>query len=118
MRLPESLRAWRTADFATVLQRELAAHADELPLQQALAGASSVAEEPISVILLSARADDASIQVKVGIIFSGILAGCSCADDPTPVEPQTEYCELAIEIDRNGGDVNSLALVRVDDENP
>lgn len=106
MRLPDSARAWGAADFPAVLKRELAAHADELPLQQALSGTSAVADEPVTVVLLDARADEATIHAKVGIFFGGILAGCSCADDPTPVEPQTEYCELLIAIERATGNAS------------
>jgi hypothetical protein len=40
------------------------------------------------------------IRARVGVFFSGIVAGCRCADDPTPVEPQDEYCEFQFEIDR------------------
>ncbi|MEW6512740.1 MAG: hypothetical protein AB1443_01925 [Pseudomonadota bacterium] len=104
MHLPYSVCAWGTADFGTVLKRELATHADKLPLQQALTGTSAVANEAITVVLLDARADTTSIHAKVGVFFAGILAGCSCADDPTPVEPQTEYCELQLTIDRATGD--------------
>jgi len=103
MHLPDSARAWDTADFPAVLKRELAEHKDELPLQQALNGTSAVADEAITVVLLAAQADAATIHVKVGIFFAGILAGCSCADDPTPFEPQTEYCELQLTIDRTTG---------------
>jgi len=103
MRLPDSVRAWDTTDFPATLKRELAGHADELPLQQALSGTSAVADEAITVVLLSAQADAARIHAKVGIFFGGILAGCSCADDPTPVEAQTEYCELLLMIDRTTG---------------
>jgi hypothetical protein len=103
MRLPASLNAWGTADFPAVLKRELAEHAQELPLQQALTGTSAVADEAITIVLLDARADEAVIHVKAGIFFGGILAGCSCADDPTPIEPQTEYCELQLMIDRVNG---------------
>lgn len=99
MQLPESAHAWGRADFPAVLKRELAAHAAELPLQQALSGTSAVADEPITVVLLAAQPDAAALHVKVGIFFGGILAGCSCADDPTPVEPQTEYCELQVVIE-------------------
>lgn len=106
MRLPDSARAWGSADFPAVLKRELAAHADELPLQQALSGTSAVADEAITVVLLAAQADGATIHVKAGIFFAGILAGCSCADDPTPVEPQTEYCELQIAIERATGNAS------------
>lgn len=103
MHLPDSARAWGTADFPAALKRELAEHADELPLQQALTGTSAVADEPVTVVLLDAQADETSIHAKVGVFFAGILAGCSCADDPTPVEPQTEYCELRIAIERATG---------------
>lgn len=100
MRLPASARAWGTDDFPAVFKRELAEHTDELPLQQALTGTSAVANEAITVVLLDARADATRIHAKVGIFFGGILAGCSCADDPTPVETQTEYCEVLLNIDR------------------
>lgn len=99
MRLPASAGALGTADFATVLKHELVEHADELPLQQALSGTSAVANEAITVVVLGTHADAAQIHVKVGVFFSGILAGCSCADDPTPIEPQPEYCELSLVID-------------------
>jgi hypothetical protein len=100
MRLPESVRDWGTPNFPATLKRELAEQAEELPLQQALTGTSAVANEAITVVLHDVRADKAQIYAKVGIFFGGILAGCSCADDPTPVEAQTEYCELLLEIDR------------------
>lgn len=111
MRLPESARAWGTADFPAVLKRELAAHAAELPLQQALSGTSAVADEPVTVVLLAARADEATIHVKTGIFFAGILAGCSCADDPAPVESQTEYCELQVAIERATGNARLSAAL-------
>lgn len=111
MRLPASARAWGMPDFPATLKGELAEHTDELPLQQALTGTSAVANEAITVVLLDARADEAQIHAKVGIFFGGILAGCSCADDPTPVESQTEHCELHIEINR----VTAETLLRLSD---
>lgn len=106
MRLPESVRTWGTADFPATLKRELADRADELPLQQALSGTSAVADETVTVVLLAVQADATRIEAKVGIFFGGILAGCSCADDPTPIESQTEYCELQLTIDRATGDAS------------
>ena len=103
MHLPASVRAWGTADFPATLKRELAACAAELPLQQALTGTSAVSDEAITAVLLGTHADAAQIHAKVGIFFGGILVGCSCADDPTPVEAQTEYCELQLGIDRANG---------------
>jgi hypothetical protein len=110
MRLPESARAWGTPDFPATLKRELAEHADELPLQQALTGTSAVADEAITVVFLDAQATEARIDAKVGVFFGGILAGCSCADDPTPVEAQTEYCELQLMIDRASGAAEAVLI--------
>lgn len=104
MRLPLSLRAWGTPDFPAALKRELAEYAAALPLQQALTGTSAVANEAVTVVFLDAQTDGARIHAKVGVFFGGILAGCSCADDPTPVEAQTEYCELRLEIDRTSAE--------------
>ena len=103
MHLPAAARAWGTADFPATLKRELAAHAAKLPLQQALTGTSAVSDEAITVVLLDVQADTGQLHAKVGIFFGGILAGCSCADDPTPVESQTEYCELLLALDRTTG---------------
>lgn len=100
MRLPASASAWGTADFSVALKHELAEHSDELPLQQALSGTSVVADEDVAVVALDAQADETRIQARVGVFFAGILAGCSCADDPSPVDAQTEYCELLLTINR------------------
>lgn len=98
--LPESLAAWGTPDFPAVLKRELEASGTQLPLQEALAGSSAVFGDRIEVMVIASDADAGRIQAKVGVFFSGIVAGCSCADDPTPVEAQNEYCELRVDIDR------------------
>lgn len=100
LRLPESLAAWGTPDFPAALKRELEANAALLPLQKALAGSSAVAGDKIEVMVIASDADAECIRAKVGVFFSGIVSGCSCADDPTPVEAQNEYCELLVDIDR------------------
>jgi hypothetical protein len=38
--------------------------------------------------------------VKAGIFYTGVIAGCSCADDPTPVDELNEYCVVQFDIDR------------------
>ncbi len=98
--LPAALAAWGSPAFDAVLQRELEAQAGQLPLQQALSGSSAVSGDRIEVMAIAHDADAGNIRARVGVFFSGIVAGCSCADDPTPVEAQNEYCELLVEIDR------------------
>ncbi len=100
LRLPDSLTAWDSPAFQATLKRELETQAALLPLQQELTSSSVVSGDRIEVMVISAEADARSIQARVGVFFSGIVAGCNCADDPTPVEPQNEYCELLVSIDR------------------
>ena len=103
MHLPASARAWGSPAFPATLKRELADQVDKLPLHQALAHASAVADEAITVMLLDAHADCTAIHARVGVFFGGLVAGCSCADDPGALEPLTEYCELRLEIQREAG---------------
>ena len=56
-------------------------------------------------MVIGASEEAGLIRARVGVFFHGVIAGCSCADDPTPVEPQQEYCELELAIDRSTGAV-------------
>lgn len=108
MRLPNAIAAWGTPEFEETLKQELVALAvDALPLQQGLAAASYVEEDGRSFMLLAAAETAEAVSVKVGVFYRGVIAGCSCADDPTPVDTTSEYCELQLEIDRRS------ALTRV-----
>jgi hypothetical protein len=104
MLLPKAIASWGGADFPAALAREIE-QLDPylLPLQQGLSATSVAVPEGFKVIFLGAEEAGAAIHARVGIFYAGIIAGCSCADDPTPVEPQTEYCELRFEIDRASG---------------
>lgn len=99
IRLDETVQAWDTLEFESVLKRELAQQAAQLPLQQGLSGSSSVADAPVTVLLHSAAEQGGTLRLKVGIFYQGRLGGCSCADDPTPDNEINEYCELQLEID-------------------
>ncbi len=101
IKLPKSNKAWSTAEFETVLKKEIESlDENTLPLQQGLSQTSRVSEDNFSVIVLHTATDNGVIQVKAGIFYSGIIAGCSCADDPTPTYSITEYCEIQFDIDR------------------
>ncbi|MGB0129952.1 MAG: hypothetical protein WBP72_20095 [Rhodocyclaceae bacterium] len=108
--LPKSLKARSSPDFNKTLKQELEAlDSGQLPLQQGLSATSYALDDKPEVIVFGATDDATSIRVKVGVFFSGIVAGCSCADDPTPVEPQSEYCELDVRIDK----ATALATITV-----
>jgi hypothetical protein len=98
------VKAWGSPDFQARFKAavEQLSHG-QLPLQQALAHTSSVSDEPFTAVVISCDADDDILYINAAIFFSGIVAGCSCADDPTPLEPQLENCLLQFDIDRQSG---------------
>ena len=101
IRLDKSLRAWGGADFDAILKREIAElDADNFPLQQGLSYSNYVAENPITVMIHRVAEMENVIRIKAGIFYQGIIGGCSCADDPTPIGENNEYCEVQIDIDK------------------
>jgi hypothetical protein len=108
-RLGSALQLWGSERFeAKVKQalKDLPHH--ELPLQQALQHSSQVSDEPIQVMFLDAVEFIGYNKVRVGVFYSGIIAGCNCADDPTPVDTVSEYCTLELVIDRCSAEVEVL----------
>ena len=111
-RLPMALAAWNTPDFEGALKREIeATGAGWLPLQQGLSSSSYALDDNISAMIIGVSDEPGCIRARVGIFYSGIIAGCSCADDPTPVEAQAEYCEVRLAIDKATAQTAVTALV-------
>ncbi len=111
MHLPESLQAWDSPDFKGILKREIEAKGvGELPLQQSLAGSSHALEDSFSIMIIRVSEAADAIHAKLGIFYSGIVAGCNCADDPTPVEAQNEYCEIFLTIDKATAEASITSL--------
>lgn len=111
MRLKASLQAWGTPAFRDTLKAEISALGQaDLPLQQGLSHTSSVSDTPPQAVILSATDEGNCLQVKAGLFYAGIIGGCSCADDPTPVDEQTEYCEVLLEIDKGSGETKVTLL--------
>lgn len=103
--LPESLLAWNSPRFKDVLKGEIERlDSSQIPLQQSVTTTSYALDGPFQVMVISVADEPGFIHATVGVFFSGIVAGCSCADDPTPVEPQNEYCEMRFTIDRTTGE--------------
>jgi hypothetical protein len=111
IRLPRSLRSWNTPEFQYELKRELEqVDPNALPLQDGLTISSHALDEEISVRIISVADDPKHILVKIGVFYSGVIAGCSCADDPTPIEPQNEYCEMLTAIDKSTAEASVQLL--------
>jgi len=96
-----TLRAYGSPDFETTLRRDLLqAGPEALGLQQALRAGSIALEDDLGVMLLSARESPTRLDLHLGLFYTSMVAGCSCADDPTPVGRNTEYCEVDLQIER------------------
>ncbi len=101
MRLNKALAAWGSSGFKDILKLEIESHGiDALPLQQGLSLSNYVSPDDLSVMIISCAGHADLIQVKAGVFYSGVIAGCNCADDPTPADKQAEYCVLQLDIDR------------------
>ncbi len=101
MRLENLLSAWGENDFHTVVKTELERLSpQDLPLQAALSQSSYVSDEPFSVMVVNSGESADAIEIKLGVFYAGIIAGCNCADDPTPIDTQAEYALICLKIDK------------------
>jgi hypothetical protein len=113
IRLDKSLRAWGGAEFEAILKREVEElGADNLPLQQGLCASSHVAESPYTIMIHRVAETENLIRIKAGIFYQGVIAGCSCADDPTPTSENNEYCEVLLDIDKTTA-ATEVALIDI-----
>ncbi len=111
-RLETSLLAWGTPEFRNILKQEVAQlGADQLPLQQGLSTGNYVSDAPITVSVIHVEEMEKVIRVHAGIFYQGIIGGCSCTDDPTPVSDINEYCEVQLDIDKASA-VTAVVLLR------
>jgi len=111
IRLPQSLNAWGTPDFKAILKAEIEQlGAAQLPLQQGLSTSSYALDDKLNAMIISVAEEAHFIRAKAGIFYTGIIAGCSCADDPTPVEEQLEHCVVQLDIDKMTAET-TVALV-------
>lgn len=101
MKLIKSLQAWKTKAFLDIFKQEISTlDARLLPLQQGLTYSSYAITNNLSVSILKVTEDERSLIIKAGLFYTGIIAGCNCADDPTPVDENNEYCEALFQINK------------------
>jgi len=109
IKLPLSLRAWNTNDFHSVIRNEVTSiDATLLPLQEGLRYSSIANASSLSVSLLNSKETDKELLIKVGLFYTGIIAGCNCADDPTPVDENNEYCEALLSINKSSAETTII----------
>ena len=106
-----SLLAWDTEAFNTTFIEEIC-RLDEstLPLQQGLSQSSYANSDKLTASVLSKNSNKNCLSIKAGLFYTGIITGCNCADDPTPVNENNEYCEVLFTIDKKTA-VSSVSLI-------
>lgn len=101
LRLNKAMQAWGTPGFKDILKQEIAQlDYTLLPLHQGLSTGNYVSDAPITVAINRVAELEKVIRVTAGIFYQGIIGGCSCTDDPTPVSDINEYCEVQLDIDK------------------
>jgi hypothetical protein len=111
IRLSKSLNAWGTPDFESILKAEIEQMgAEQLPLQQGLSTSSYALDDKLEVRIIGVAEEAGFIRAKIGIFYAGITPGCSCADDPTPVEEQAEYCVVQLNINKTTSETTVALL--------
>ncbi len=108
--LPRTRSAWNTAAFAAAFKEEIAGvDPARLPLLRLLQHGSEIVGTPQFMPLGSAM-DGNILHLRTGVFLHSILSGCSCADDPTPIDTRNEYGELELLIGQDGRIIEIRAL--------
>ena len=109
--LLKSPHHFEDSDFERTLKKEIEQlDAKLLPLQQGLSVGGYALYDTFNVMIISVSEHENYLHAKAGIFYRGVIAGCSCADDPSPTDVTTEYCEVLFEIDRVTGEA-TVSLV-------
>ena len=111
IRFTEALSAWGGADFKVEVKQAIERLSyKDLPLQQALTTGSYALDRDIEAMVIHMQESETSIQVKACIFYKAIIAGCSCSDDPTPIDECNEHCEIMVEIDKKSASTTITLL--------
>ena len=102
IRFTDALHAWGTPEFSAILKQAIEQMTGEqLPLQQGLTSSSHALDDKLEAVIISVVDEGRFVRARAGIFYTGIIAGCNCADDPSPVNEQNEYCEIQLDIDKS-----------------
>jgi hypothetical protein len=111
IKLVETCKSWGTTAFDDTFKEEVGKlQNSQLPLQQGLTQSSYVSDSDLNVVILSTSESSEIMRIKTGVFYAGIIAGSCCADDPTPLDEITEYCELQFEINRSTAETEIILL--------
>ena len=109
--LNKIITQWGTPTFESSLKLEVQKMSvDQLPLQKGLSASNIALDDNIKAIILNSSDSENNIAAKVGLFYTGVVAGCNCSDDPSPVDVQNEYCEVQLDINKTSGDATVTLL--------
>jgi len=101
LKFEKAMRAWGSKDFNVILKQEIEdIDTEQLPLQQALTTGNYVIPSRHTAMINSVTELGNVVRVSAGIFYKSVISGCSCADDPTPVNENEEYCVVRLDIDK------------------
>ncbi len=107
--LPNTTAAFNHERFEATVKQELAAQDDFAKhLQQSLQFGSYALLDELEIMITKIAADDTHLHIQIGAFYHSFIAGCNCADDPSPVEKNDEYAEISVIIDRQ----NATAILK------
>jgi hypothetical protein len=107
--LKRSAKSWGTELFTETFKQEVKELTlDDLPLQRALNLGSHALTDDLGIMINQAKQVNNTILVRAGVFFSSVIAGCNCADDPSPIDKQSEYCEMDFAIDQTSAETSIL----------
>ena len=111
IKLTTSLENIDSPDFKKVLKEDIQnIEPTLLPLQQGLSFSSYVGKGSFNAVILKITDNTNNLRIKAGIFYTGIIAGCSCSDDPTPTDEQNEYCEIQFDINKETAETDVKLL--------
>jgi len=109
--LTDALKARETPLFQAALKQAIEALDPRLlPLQQGLRISSQATDQPVQAMVIDIADATDYVRAKVGIFYTGVIAGCNCADDPSPIDEQNEYCVMAFLIDTRTAETSVTVL--------
>lgn len=110
--LHKSLHTFGDPNFEETLKNEIEQlDAKLLPLQQGLSAGGYALYDSFKVMIIGVSEHDHYLHVKAGVFYHGVIAGCSCSDDPSPTDVTTEYCEMLFKINRGTGEASVSIIV-------
>ncbi|SHN92537.1 hypothetical protein [bacterium endosymbiont of Bathymodiolus sp. 5 South] len=81
---------------------------DNLPLSVCCRHSGNIDKDSVEITILSSAESEDIIQLKTGVFFREVLAGCVCSDDVSQtINDENGYCELQVKFNK---DTNKLEI--------